>query len=72
MGINLDTMCLIKCAKCGKPLIEKWLTINWELSNGKGKKCKEICYDCYQDFKEWFYNIPKENKESVVEVFYIK
>lgn len=66
-------MRLIKCAKCGKPLGEKWLAIQWELSNGKANKYKEICYECYQDFQEWFFNIPKREKdEPVVEVYYTR
>lgn len=72
MEINLYSKKDIACAKCGRPIKYKWATLTWQASqkDQSKKKEKEICLECYNAFKDWFYNI--QERDEVVEVYYVR
>lgn len=74
MGLDLTSMRDIQCAKCGKPIGNKWATLTWQASHkdSSRRKEKEICLECYELFKHWFYNIQKDDVEDIVEVYYVR
>lgn len=73
MEINLHSKKSIICAKCGRPIGDKWATLTWQASqkDSSKRKEKEICLHCYDAFKDWFYNIQKEDNNDV-EVYYVR
>lgn len=74
MGLDLTSIEEIRCAKCGKVIGDKWATLTWQASykDSSRRKEKEICLECYECFKQWFYNIQIDNTNDMVEVYYVK